>query len=345
MAACSATPRSRDITERRETQLRAARGATRAGAEDGGIGQLTGGVAHGFNNLLTVIIGNLETTQRTLQSLPADAERLGRSVDNAIRGAQRAASLTQRLLAFSRRSPLEPKPVDLSRLVTGMSELLRRTLGEQIAIEAVLAVGRWRAHADPTQLEVSILNLAVNARDAMPDGGKLTIETANVYLDEAYAASQVEVVPGQYVVVSITDTGSGMTHDVLARACEPFYTTKDIGHGTGLGLSQVYGFVKQSGGNVKIYSEIGQARRSKSTCPACIRISTRWLPGTSASVPKSSSGQTILVVEDEEDVRAHEHSPRARLPGARSLHGPGCSSHARGTGREALFTDVRLPAA
>ena len=163
---------------------------------------MTGGVAHDFNNLLTIIMGNLETLQRGSQIRQTESGRLARSADNALRGAQRAAALTQRLLAFSRRQPLDPKPVDVSRLVSGMSDLLRRTIGEQIAIEAVLAGGLWRAHVDPNQLEVAILNLAVNARDAMPDGGKLTIETANAFLDEGYAAVQVEVVPGQYVVIA-----------------------------------------------------------------------------------------------------------------------------------------------
>ena len=274
-----------------------------------GIGQLTGGVAHDFNNLLTVIIGNLESAQRNLGSPSADLPRLGRSVDNAMRGAQRAASLTQRLLAFSRRQPLEPKPVDLGRLVSGMSDLLRRTLGEQVVIETVLAGGMWRVHADPTQLEVSILNLAVNARDAMPKGGKLTIETANVYLDEGYAASQAEVAPGQYVAISITDTGSGMSRDVLARAFEPFYTTKDIGHGTGLGLSQVYGFVKQSGGNVKIYSEVGHGTTVKIYLPRLHSDDgALGVPEMEARAPRSSSGQTVLVVEDEADVRAYTTS-------------------------------------
>jgi nitrogen-specific signal transduction histidine kinase len=274
-----------------------------------GIGQLTGGVAHDFNNLLTVIIGNLESAQRNLGSPAADLPRLGRSVDNAMRGAQRAASLTQRLLAFSRRQPLEPKPVDLGRLVTGMSDLLRRTLGEQVVIETVLAGGMWRVHADPTQLEVSILNLAVNARDAMPHGGKLTIETANVYLDEGHAASQADVEPGQYVAISITDTGSGMSRDVLARAFEPFYTTKDIGHGTGLGLSQVYGFVKQSGGNVKIYSEVGHGTTVKIYLPRLhADDGALGVPEKEARAPRSSSGQTVLVVEDEADVRAYTTS-------------------------------------
>jgi PAS domain S-box-containing protein len=307
---------TRDITERREAQEALARAQEHLvqAQKMEGIGQLTGGVAHDFNNLLTVIIGNLESVQRNLQSSPADVQRLSHSVDNAMRGAERAASLTQRLLAFSRRQPLEPKPVDLGRLVTGMSELLRRTLGEQIAIETVLAGGLWRVHVDPTQLEVSLLNLAVNARDAMPDGGKLTIETANVYLDESYAAWQAEVVPGQYAVISITDTGSGMTREVLARAFEPFYTTKDVGHGTGLGLSQVYGFVKQSGGNVKIYSEVRHGTTVKIYLP---RLHSEHdllaAPDTEVSAPRSSAGQSILVVEDEEDVRAYTTSILSEL--------------------------------
>jgi PAS domain S-box-containing protein len=302
---------TRDITERRESQEALARAQEHLvqAQKMEGIGQLTGGVAHDFNNLLTVILGNLESAQRNLRSSPADVQRLSRSLDTAMRGAERAASLTQRLLAFSRRQPLEPKPVDLGRLVSGMSELLRRTLGEQIAIETVLAGGLWRVHVDPTQLEVSLLNLAVNARDAMPDGGKLTIETANVYLDESYAAWQAEVVPGQYVVISITDTGSGMTREVLARAFEPFYTTKDVGHGTGLGLSQVYGFVKQSGGNVKIYSEVGHGTTVKIYLP---RLHSEHdvlaASDTEVSAPRSSAGQAILVVEDEEDVRAYTTS-------------------------------------
>ncbi len=302
---------TRDITERREAQtaLQRAQEHLVQAQKMEGIGQLTGGVAHDFNNLLTVIIGNLESAQRNLRSPAAHVERLIRSVDNAMRGAQRAASLTQRLLAFSRRQPLEPKPIDLGRLVTGMSELLRRTLGEQVAIDTVLAGGLWRIHVDPTQLEVSILNLAVNARDAMPNGGKLTIETANVYLDETYAAAQAEVVPGQYVVIGITDTGSGMTREVLARAFEPFYTTKDIGHGTGLGLSQVYGFVKQSGGNVKIYSEAGQGTTVKIYLPRMHSDDGALaVPEAEARAPRSSGGQTILVVEDEADVRAHTTS-------------------------------------
>jgi PAS domain S-box-containing protein len=298
---------TRDITERREAAqaLQRAQEQLAQAQKMEGIGQLTGGVAHDFNNLLTVIIGNLESMERALQTPSVDTGRLTRSVDNAMRGAQRAASLTQRLLAFSRRQPLDPKPVDAGRLVTGMSELLRRTLGEQVAIETVLAGGLWRVLADPNQLEIGILNLAVNARDAMPRGGKLTIETANAYLDEAYAASQTEVVPGQYVVISISDTGSGMTKEVQARAFEPFYTTKDVGHGTGLGLSQVYGFVKQSGGHVKIYSEVGRGTTVKLYLPRLLSDEEGVALPEAVVAPRSSSGQTILVVEDDEDVRAN----------------------------------------
>jgi len=340
---------TRDITERRATQTALQRAQERLvqAQKMEGIGQLTGGVAHDFNNLLTVIIGNLESAQRHMASSGADAGRLGRSVDNAMRGAQRAASLTQRLLAFSRRQPLEPKPVDLSRLVSGMSDLLRRTLGEQIAIETVLAGNPWRVHVDPNQLEVSILNLAVNGRDAMPDGGKLTIETANVHLDETYAATQAEMTAGQYVVISITDTGAGMTREVLARAFEPFYTTKDVGHGTGLGLSQVYGFVRQSGGNVRIYSEVGHGTTVKIYLPR-LHANDEPLaaPDIEASAPKSSGDQTILVVEDEEDVRAHTTSILRELgyhvieaaTGATALHM--LRNHADVA---LLFTDVGLP--
>lgn len=302
---------TRDITERMEAQkaLQRTQDQLAQAQKMEGIGQLTGGVAHDFNNLLTIIIGNLESVQRALPSAESGPERVGHSVAQAMRGAQRAASLTQRLLAFSRRQPLDPKPVDTGRLITGMSELLRRTLGEQIAIETVLAGGLWRIHADPNQLEIGILNLAVNARDAMPDGGKLTIETANTYLDEAYAAAQADVVPGQYVLISVTDTGSGMTKDVLSRVFEPFYTTKDIGHGTGLGLSQVYGFVKQSGGNVRIYSEPGNGTTVKLYLPRLhSEDEEAALPETASHAPRSSSGQTILVVEDEDDVRTYSAS-------------------------------------
>lgn len=267
------------------------------------IGQLTGGVAHDFNNLLQVVLGNLDALKRRIDgSVAPSRSEIVRAVDGAMRGAERAASLTQRLLAFSRRQPLEPQPIDVNRLVTGMSELLRRTLGESIAIETVLGGGLWRAFADPNQLENSIINLAVNARDAMPNGGKLTIETTNAHLDEAYAAEQQEVQAGQYVMLAISDTGIGMSKDVISSAFDPFFTTKDIGQGTGLGLSQVYGFVKQSNGHVKIYSEPGEGT---------VRIYLPRLVGEPAiveeapiaSMPSGSRSEIVLLVEDDAAVR------------------------------------------
>ncbi|WP_343714052.1 response regulator [Inquilinus sp.] len=269
------------------------------------IGQLTGGVAHDFNNLLTVIIGNLETMQRHLRQPQQSAALLERSAEQASRGAQRAAALTQRLLAFSRQQPLDPKPTDVNRLIGGMSDLLRRTIGEQVAVETVLSGGLWLVHADPNQIEVALLNLAVNSRDAMPRGGKLTIETANAHLDEGYALSHAEVVPGQYVVVAVSDSGTGMSREVVARAFEPFFTTKEIGHGTGLGLSQVYGFVKQSGGHVKIYSEPGQGTSVKIYLPRFHSTGARAEPEVVAKAPGAAHAETILVVEDDADVRSH----------------------------------------
>jgi PAS domain S-box-containing protein len=292
---------TRDLTERRAADERA-----RQAQKMEGIGQLTGGVAHDFNNLLTIIIGNLETLQRSLNTAPLPSvERLKRSADNAMRGSRRAESLTQRLLAFSRQTPLEPKPVDIGHLVGGLSDLLRRTLGEQVTVETVLGGGLWRANVDPNQLEVAIINLAVNARDAMPEGGKLTIETANVYLDDNYAASQVEVVPGQYVMVAVTDNGVGMTSEVIAKAFDPFFTTKDVGHGTGLGLSQVYGFSKQSGGHVKIYSELGDGTTIKLYFPRVHAAVSDRESDAAPLVAHGSATETILVVEDDPDVRSY----------------------------------------
>jgi PAS domain S-box-containing protein len=339
---------TRDVTERRDAQiaLQKAQEQLLQAQKMEGIGQLTGGVAHDFNNLLTIIMGNLETLQRGLQAPRLDAARLLRSTDNALRGAQRAAALTQRLLAFSRRQPLDPKPVDVSRLVSGMSDLLRRTIGEQIAIEAVLAGGLWRAHVDPNQLEVAILNLAVNARDAMPDGGKLTIETANARLDEGYAAAQAEVVPGQYVSICVSDTGHGMTKQVLERAFEPFFTTKEVGQGTGLGLSQVYGFVKQSGGHIKIYSEPGQGTTVKLYLPRLHgEVAVQKEPDL-RTLPRSADAETILVVEDDDDVRAYSKEVLREL-GYSVLEASTATAALRMLDQhpqiDLLFTDVGLP--
>ncbi len=293
----------RDVTESRATEER-----LRQAQKMETIGQLTGGVAHDFNNLLTVVAGNLESIQHHAARLEEDGPgpRIRRAAEQAMRGAQRAAALTQRLLAFSRRQPLEPKPVNINRLVAGMSDLLMRTLGEQVEIETVLGGGLWVTLADPNQLENAVLNLAVNARDAMPGGGRLTIETANAHLDELYIANVDEVQVGQYVLLAVTDTGSGMSEAIVAKAFEPFFTTKDAGHGTGLGLSQVYGFVKQSGGHVKIYSELGQGTTVKIYLPRLLAGEEEThLPVQEQSLLPGDSGVLVLVVEDDDDVRAY----------------------------------------
>lgn len=266
------------------------------------IGQLTGGVAHDFNNMLAIIIGSLDLAQRRLTG--TEDPRLLNSIQSARDGAQRAAMLTARLLAFSRRQPLAPEVIDANRLVGDMSELLRRTLGEQIKIETVLAGGLWQTFADLSQLENALLNLAVNARDAMPEGGHLTIETANTELDDRYARMHGEVEAGQYVLISITDTGGGMPQDVVERAFEPFYTTKDPGKGTGLGLSQVYGYVKQSKGHIKIYSEIDRGTTIKIYLPRHIGLPDARSAAIGAlPIPQGSVRDTILVVEDDSEVR------------------------------------------
>jgi signal transduction histidine kinase/CheY-like chemotaxis protein len=263
------------------------------------IGHLTGGIAHDFNNMLAIIIGSLSLLQKRLARGDTDVTRYS---DAAMEGAQRAAALTSRLLAFSRQSPLMPVTLDLNKTVSGMSELLRRSLGENIHMETVLAGGLWRTHADPGELENAILNLCVNARDAMPSGGKLTIETANCYLDEAYAADHPEVPAGQYVLVAVTDNGMGMSKETLGRAFDPFFTTKPVGKGTGLGLSQVYGFVKQSGGHVKIYSETPQGTSVKIYLPRTHRAAAEPVVPKQAP-PQGNPQEIIMVVEDEERVR------------------------------------------
>jgi signal transduction histidine kinase len=288
---------TRDLTERRtmEEQLRQVQKME-------AVGQLTGGIAHDFNNLLTVISGNIETVQRRMSRTDPG---LYRYLDAAARAVERASTLTHRLLAFSRRQPLEPKSVELNRLIMGMSDLLSRTLGAHITIETVLAGGLWQVSADPNQVENAILNLAVNARDAMPSGGKLTLETANTHLDEAYARINAEVTPGQYAMLAISDTGIGMTPDVVEKAFEPFFTTKGLGEGTGLGLSQVYGFIKQSGGHIKIYSEPGEGTTVRLYLPR-LREQPAIAGEDAVMQPPPLGGQeTVLVVEDNNEVRAY----------------------------------------
>jgi PAS domain S-box-containing protein len=328
----------RDITEKKtiEAQLRQAQKME-------AIGQLTGGVAHDFNNLLTVIIGNIEHLQRRFPP----GHELERIVAGALRGASRAAILTERLLAFSRRQPLSPRVISANKLVAGMSELLRRTLGETISIETVLAGGLWLTFIDANQLENAMINLAVNARDAMPDGGRLTIETANCYLDEVYANRHQDVRPGQYVGLFVTDTGTGMAPEIVAQAFEPFFTTKNAGEGTGLGLSQVYGFVKQSEGHVKIYSEIGHGTTVKLYLPR------HHGPGDEADdvvqtrkVPRAREGETVLVVEDDPDVREYTSEMVSEL-GYRTLRAENGPAALRvlddNPDVQLLFTDVVLP--
>jgi signal transduction histidine kinase len=273
------------------------------------IGQLTGGVAHDFNNLLTVIIGGLDNIARHLDAGPVDGDeaRLRRSIEMATLSAERAATLTSRLLAFSRRQALNPKPLQPDRLIRDIGELLQRSIGEHIALELVASPGLWPALADPNELEQALLNLAVNARDAMPAGGKLTIETQNVFLDEAYLETVPEpVTPGQYVMIAVSDTGHGMDGDTLSRVFEPFFTTKEAGKGTGLGLSQVYGFLRQSGGHVRIYSEEGQGTTVKLYLPRFHGEVEAALPAPPRpDISLLRGTETVLVVEDDDGVRTY----------------------------------------
>jgi two-component system, NtrC family, sensor kinase len=283
----------------------AAEDALRQAQKMEAIGHLTGGVAHDFNNLLTVIIGNLEIAQRQLTATAEGAhDRLMRALANATRGAQRATTLTQRLLAASRQQPLAPQPLDLNKLMNGLSDFLVRSLGEHISLKVVGAGNLWKVETDPAQLESAILNLVVNARDAMHEGGKLTVETSNAYLDEEYCRRNIDLAPGQYVQIAVSDTGIGMTPDVMARAFEPFFTTKPLGQGTGLGLSQVYGFVKGSGGHVKIYSEPGEGTTAKVYLPRLVGdVGAEEV--VSSTPAEGRPGETILVVEDDDDVRSY----------------------------------------
>jgi len=264
------------------------------------VGQLTGGIAHDFNNMLAVVTGSLELLSRRMDPTNGQARRY---LDAAMDGAKRSAALTQRLLAFSRQQPLQPQIVDPNRLVAEASELLRHAIGTAIQLETILAGGIWRVHVDPNELTSVLVNLAVNARDAMPEGGRLTIETQNSHLDENYVLKHVGVSPGQYVLIAVTDTGFGMPSSVIEKAFDPFFTTKEVGKGTGLGLSQVYGFIKQSNGHVKIYSEPGHGTTIKVYLP---RVLTQTEPSDAKNGLRSGSeefSEIILVVEDEAAVR------------------------------------------
>jgi PAS domain S-box-containing protein len=296
---------TRDITERRETQriLQETQEQLAASQKMEAVGQLSGGIAHDFNNLLMIVIGNLETVQRHARE--SKNTNMQRALSNAMRGAQRAASLTQRLLAFSRRQALNPRSLDINKFIVGSAEFIGRSLGEGVEVETVGAAGLWTVEVDSNQLEVALLNLAINARDAMPNGGKLTLEAANAILDREYCQSNPEVVPGQYVVLCVSDTGVGMSKEVLSRAFEPFFTTKELGHGTGLGLSQVYGFVKQSGGHLKIYSEVGQGTTVKIYLPRYFGTDDDDQLVDGELLGQAENGENLLVVEDDDDLRAY----------------------------------------
>ncbi len=287
--------------QQRTHELMEVEAALRQSQKMEAVGQLTGGLAHDFNNLLTGVTGSLELLQaRIAQGRIKDVDRYVNAAQGA---ARRAAALTQRLLAFSRRQTLDPKPTDANRLVAGMEELIRRTVGPEINVETVAVGGLWSILVDPGQLENALLNLCINARDAMPDGGRITIETGNRWLD-ARVARERDLEPGQYVSLCVTDTGTGMTPEVIAKAFDPFFTTKPIGQGTGLGLSMIYGFTKQSGGQVRIYSELGRGTTVCLYLPRHIgSAETAELAPELADAPRAQQGETVLVVDDEPTIR------------------------------------------
>jgi signal transduction histidine kinase/CheY-like chemotaxis protein len=287
--------------EERTRELRASEDQLRQSQKLDAIGQLTGGVAHDFNNLLTGISGSLEILQtRLARGQFTDVDRFISAAQGA---SKRAAALTHRLLAFSRRQTLDPKPTNANRLIEGMEDLVRRTVGPSIVVETALAEDLWITLCDASQLESSVLNLCINARDAMPDGGKLTIETANTSLD-GRAARENDMVAGQYVMVCVTDTGIGMAPEVIERAFDPFYTTKPMGQGTGLGLSMTYGFAKQSGGQVRIYSEVGKGTTMRIFLPQHAgEEDAESLPAQATEAPRAQAGETVLIVDDDEAVR------------------------------------------
>lgn len=326
---------ARDISRRKETERR-----LQQAVKMEAVGQLTGGIAHDFNNLLTVILGNLELLEGHVRQDRPERKLLA----TARRAVDRGADLTRRLLAFSRRQALKPEATDVNALISEAIELLRRTLGEQVSIETALSDALWPAMVDGGQLESALLNLAINARDAMPGGGRLGIETVNVELDADYAARHADVVPGRYVSVAVSDTGSGMAPDVLARVFEPFFTTKAPGKGSGLGLSMVFGFVKQSGGHVNISSEVGRGTTVNLFLPRAETVAAAH--PSAPSLPTLSGSETVLIVEDDPDVRELA---------ARHLQSLGYTVHAAADGPSALaqlselekidlvFSDVVLP--
>ncbi|MGQ0660007.1 MAG: CHASE3 domain-containing protein [Sphingosinicella sp.] len=338
---------NRRLTEEAESR-ETAEAAVRQMQKVEAIGQLTGGIAHDFNNMLAVVIGSLDMASKRLAN--GEAPRAMRLVDNAMEGAQRAARLTARLLAFSRQQPLDPQAIDANKLVGGMSEILNRTIGDDVRMETALAGDLWLTFADPGQLENAVLNLCINGRDAMPEGGRLMIETANCRLDEAYAEAHPDVTPGQYVMVSVTDTGAGMPPEVAERAVDPFFTTKGAGKGTGLGLSQVHGFIRQSGGDLRIHSEPGRGttvtlylprHQSEVGADAASVTDASQRPG-----PPRADGEVVLVVEDDDRVR-HVSADALRELGYTVMQAPDAhhalAMVAMRSRIDLLFTDVVMP--
>ncbi len=337
----------RDVTAAREQQeaLRRTEEALRQAQKMEAVGQLTGGLAHDFNNLLAGISGSLEMIQmRLAQGRSADVERYLGAAQNATK---RAASLTHRLLAFSRRQTLTPTVTEVNRLVIGMEELIQRSMGPAVAVEIVTAAGLWHSSIDANQLENALLNLCINARDAMPEGGKLTIETANRWIDDR-SGRERDLPPGQYISLCVSDTGTGMTKAVIERAFDPFYTTKPIGQGTGLGLSMVYGFARQSGGQVRIYSELDQGTMVCIYLPRHLGEGAPEEPAeTQGALAPARDGETVLVVDDE---------PTVRMLVVDALHELGYVAIEAGDGAgglrvlqsdariDLLITDVGLPA-
>jgi PAS domain S-box-containing protein len=337
---------TQDVTERVEARqnLRRTQEQLAQSQKMEALGQLTGGMAHDFNNMLGIITSAFQLSERAIER--GEYGRAQQYITAGLDGANRAGELIRRLLAFARRQPLSPKPLDANKLVSNMSEMLRRTLGTHIQLETVLAGGLWNIRADQSQLENALVNLATSARDAMPDGGKLTIEASNAHLDERYAAQHIDVPSGQYVLIAVTDTGVGMTPEQISKAFEPFFTTKGAGLGTGLGLAQVYGFTKQSGGHARIYSEAGYGTTVKLYLPRYGGPLEHTKPRPSDTVPLGKAHETVLVVEDEGRMR------QLMADGLRELGYPvieADSASAALTTLEAhpeialLFTDVVMP--
>jgi PAS domain S-box-containing protein len=327
----------RDMTERIAAEERLRR-AQRLEA----VGQLTGGIAHDFNNLLTVVIGNLDLLQERLSGNPQAIDNAAR----ALKAATRGAALTRQLLAFARRQPLDSKVIDINDRVTATLDLLHRSLGEEIDIRTALDPDLWTATADPTQLESALVNLAINARDAMPNGGRLIIETANKRIDESYVAKNFDATPGDYVMLAVSDTGTGMTPDVQARVFEPFFTTKPTGKGTGLGLSMVYGFVRQSHGHVQVYSEVGHGTSVRIYLPRAGGAADALPEAVPEVLPRSHGAERILTVEDNAEVRRVVVAQLADLGYAAIEAANGETALAileRGEPVDLLFTDVVMP--